>query len=141
MPVKGLFVFFMILITVMSMMFPISYFRQKEPNHICFLLQGMCYRSTCHLQIIKLVSGEIHLMDGRLLNDRALTIDWMDMLPAPFAVLELMSCCCTQKCEVNSCSCGKYQLPCTDASYCSDDYGNQSEEKGEISPSDLDDAE
>ena len=36
---------------------------------------------------------------GWLLNDGALTVDWMDELFAPFAVLELMSCRCTKKCE------------------------------------------
>ena len=78
---------------------------------------------------------------GCSLNDRALTIDWMDELPAPFAVLELMSCHCTKKCEVSRCSCRRNQFPCTDACYCSDDCENQSWENEEILPSDSDNEE
>ena len=73
---------------------------------------------------------------GRLLNNGALTTDWMDELPTPFSILELMSCCCTKKCEVSRCSCRRNQLPCTDACYCSDDCENQSWENEEILPSD-----
>ena len=80
-------------------------------------------------------------MDRWLLNDGALTVDWMDELPAPFAVLELMSCRCTKKCEVNRCSCRRHQLPCTDACYCSDNCENQSGKNEKILPSDSDDAE
>ena len=61
--VKNLFVFFMVLITMMSMMFAVSYFRQKEPNHVCFLSQGMRYTNTCFVEIIRLESGEMQLKE------------------------------------------------------------------------------
>ena len=75
--------------------------------------------------------AEIRTLQGHgwLSKDGALTIEWMDALPAPFAVLELMSCRCIKQCEGNMCSCRRHQLPCTYACYCSDDCKNQSGEK------------
>ena len=43
-----------------------------------------------------------------------LAIDWMDVKPAPEAILELLSCNCTKKCEAPRCVCVVNGLRCTD---------------------------
>ena len=43
----------------------------------------------------------------------SVTIDWMDGLPAPSAVLELLSCQCKKVCS-SGCPCVENQLKCTD---------------------------
>ena len=43
-----------------------------------------------------------------------LVIDWMGALPAPKAVLELLSCQCSRSCMLPSCSCMANGLKCTD---------------------------
>ena len=45
-------------------------------------------------------------------------IDWMDALPSPLAVLELLSCHCTTKGSNNRCACFQNKLQCTDACGC-----------------------
>ena len=50
-------------------------------------------------------------------NDGAqerLVIDWMSGLPAPRAVIELMSCVCKKACNDNSCDCIRNGLKCSD---------------------------
>ena len=44
----------------------------------------------------------------------ALAIDWMESLPAPDAVLELMSCSCTRVCKDSQCKCIANGLRCTE---------------------------
>ena len=57
--------------------------------------------------------------NGWPLHDGELCIDWFESLPAPLAVLELLSCHCGGKCENNHCCCISNQLHCTDACGCS----------------------
>ena len=45
---------------------------------------------------------------------RHLDIDWMDLKPAPDAVLELLSCSCPKQCRTPSCVCIEHGLKCTD---------------------------
>ena len=42
-------------------------------------------------------------------------IVWNECSPAPDKILYLLSCGCTRKCEVGSCSCADSGLQCTDA--------------------------
>lgn len=42
---------------------------------------------------------------GWILEDGDLTIDWSSDLPAPEAVMQLLSCVCSKKCEVETCTC------------------------------------
>ena len=52
-----------------------------------------------------------------LVNDGAqerLVIDWMSGLPAPTAVIELMSCMCKKACNDDSCDCIRNGLKCSD---------------------------
>ena len=51
---------------------------------------------------------------GWCTEDGRLAIDWMDGLPAPKAVLELLSCQCSRSCKLPSCSCMANGLKCTD---------------------------
>ena len=51
---------------------------------------------------------------GWCTEDGWLAIDWMDGLPAPKAVLELLSCQCSRSCKLPSCSCMANGLKCTD---------------------------
>ena len=44
----------------------------------------------------------------------ALAIDWMEGLPAPDAILELMSCSCTCVCKAPQCKCIANGLHCTE---------------------------
>ena len=100
--VKGLFVFFMVLIIMMSMMFAISYFCPitSASSHKGCVIQAL---ATCKLSI-RILRNSLEGMaeiptphgHGWLMNNGALTTDWMDELPAPFAVLELMTCRCTK---------------------------------------------
>ena len=43
-----------------------------------------------------------------------LVIDWMDRVPAPEAVLDLLSCLCSRSCKLPSCVCLTNGLKCTD---------------------------
>ena len=47
-------------------------------------------------------------------NEEELQIDWMDGLPAPEAVLKLMSCKCVSACREPNCPCLANGLRCTD---------------------------
>lgn len=47
------------------------------------------------------------------------TIKWMDLPPAPLALVELKSCSCTGDCSNNRCTCRRLKLQCTDACKCS----------------------
>ena len=42
-----------------------------------------------------------------------LAIDWMDVLPAPEAVLDLLACSCSKKCTLPKCICVANGLNCT----------------------------
>ena len=66
-----------------------------------------------------------------LLRDGELCIDWFESLPAPLAVLELLSCDCGGKCENNRCCCIFNQLHCTDAcGYSKEKCDNSTELEG-----------
>ena len=43
-----------------------------------------------------------------------LVIDWMSGLPAPTAVIELISCMCKKACNDDSCDCIRNGLKCSD---------------------------
>ena len=51
---------------------------------------------------------------GWCTEDGRLAIDWMGGLPAPKAVLELLSCQCSRSCKLPSCFCMANGLKCTD---------------------------
>ena len=51
---------------------------------------------------------------GWCTEDGRLAIDWKGGLPAPKAVLELLSCQCSRFCKLPSCSCMANGLECTD---------------------------
>lgn len=53
--------------------------------------------------------------NGWILNKSDLLIDWMDMDPAPDALLELIVCNCQGTCGTNICSCYRNNLGCSDA--------------------------
>ena len=61
--------------------------------------------TTSHLQLA--MAG----LDGA---QERLVIDWMSGLPAPRAVIELMSCVCKKACNDNSCDCIRNGLKCSD---------------------------
>ena len=46
-------------------------------------------------------------------NER-LVVHWMDGQPAPQAILDLLACNCTRKCELPKCECMVNGLKCTD---------------------------
>ena len=48
-------------------------------------------------------------------NDGNVTIDWMDLPPAPDAILENVECNCKKGCGTNRCSCKKANLCCTES--------------------------
>ena len=48
-----------------------------------------------------------------------LSIHWMDQLPAPQALLELVSCGCTTGCATRRCTWKTHGMPCTDVYQCS----------------------
>lgn len=52
--------------------------------------------------------------NGWKIESGHLAIDWMDGLPAPQAVLDLLSCKCTRTCKLPSCVCLMNGLKCTD---------------------------
>ena len=60
-----------------------------------------------------------------LINNGELHLDWMDLLPAPLAVLELMSCHCSTNCSAGRCLCLQNQMPCTDPCSCSEGCQNK----------------
>ena len=62
---------------------------------------------------------------GWKITEDGLSVDWMDLLPAPLAVLELLSCRCNSSCSNNRCSCFANKLPCTDACFCGDSCENR----------------
>ena len=47
-------------------------------------------------------------------NSEHLVIHWMDGQPAPEAILDLLACNCTRKCELPRCTCMANGLKCTD---------------------------
>ena len=52
---------------------------------------------------------------GQILRSGSLYVDWMDQLPAPEVILELIHCNCIKfKCIINQCSCRANSLACTD---------------------------
>ena len=75
------------------------------------------------------------------MTEDKLSVDWMDLLSAPLAVLELLSCRCNGSCSSNRCSCFANKLPCTDACFCGDTCENRVTEDfiggGSVSEDDL----
>ena len=75
-----------------------------------------------------------------LVNDEGqekLAIDWMSGLPAPRAVIELMSCMCKKDCNDDSCDCIRNGLKCSDLcrlTTCS----NQPDEEEDVQVDQLD---
>ena len=62
-----------------------------------------------------------------------LEVQWMNCHPAPDAVLELMSCLCSNDCSERSCPCIRNVMKCTDMGklhnfYCSNCTGDNDEE-------------
>lgn len=55
---------------------------------------------------------------GWIVKNGIISIDWMDLPPAPKAVLELIKCGCSGDCSGNRCSCFGNRLPCTDCCGC-----------------------
>ena len=47
-------------------------------------------------------------------EDRQLEINWICGLPAPLAVLKLLSCKCARACKLPNCTCLANELKCTD---------------------------
>lgn len=56
-----------------------------------------------------------------------LTIDWFDLLPAPAALLEFLTCSCKTKCQTGRCTCFSNRLSCTQLCKCGEDCTNHSE--------------
>ena len=56
---------------------------------------------------------------GWIVDGDTLSIDWMDLPPAPSALLELIVCSCSGYCNTGHCSCSRNDMPCTDACQCS----------------------
>ena len=77
---------------------------------------------------------------GYKIENRQLSVDWIGSLPAPIAILELLSCKCRGDCSTNRCSRYSNHLVCTDCCSCSENCQNQSEEAG-TSVNDLSDDE
>ena len=51
-------------------------------------------------------------------NDGNVSIDWMDLPPAPDGILENVQCACKTGCMSNKCSCHKANLRCTSVYRC-----------------------
>ena len=77
-------------------------------------------------------------MDGHgwIEKDGEVCIDWMNQLPAPLELLEMVSCGCQRGCTSGRCSCSKAGLPCTEACRCSN-----CDNKAETCDADGDDAD
>jgi len=56
-----------------------------------------------------------------------LTIEWGEGLPAPQAVMELLSCDCKKECVQDSCTCIQNHLKCTNVCMLTS-YANQPQE-------------
>lgn len=67
-----------------------------------------------------------------------LTIDWMDRLPAPEAVLQLLACKCKRACELPRCECLRNGLKCTDLCTLKD-CTNQPEDDPDVAVSNEED--
>jgi hypothetical protein len=72
---------------------------------------------------------------GWQLNEGTLAIHWMAGRPAPEAVLDLLSCSCARKCDLQNCQCLKNGLRCTDMCRLQT-CGNQQVDDEEKSPFD-----
>lgn len=75
---------------------------------------------------------------GWIITNEDISIDWMDLPPAPKAILELLKCGCTTGCSGNRCTCFKNRMPCTDCCGCSDACENSVTTVDETSDSDVD---
>lgn len=61
-----------------------------------------------------------------------LEVDWMSGLPAPLAVLDLLSCTCRKnKCVLPNCECLNNHFKCTDMCKCKSECSNQTENEGD----------
>ena len=71
---------------------------------------------------------------GWTMQDSILVIDWMEVQPAPLAVLELMSCSCSRICKLPQCKCLGNRLKCTDLcklKTCSNQASSENKESDE----------
>eukprot|EP00794_Sanderia_malayensis_P001844 gene1844-2077_t len=88
---------------------------------------------------------------GWLLDDAGgVSIDWMDLPPAPDGILENVQCSCKKGCSTNRCSCQKANLQCTSLCRCSscsnivvsqDGVTESDTESDNMDPSDTDDSD
>ena len=62
---------------------------------------------------------------GWKMTEDGLSVDWMELLPAPLAVSELLSCRCNSSCSDSRCSCFANKLPCMNACFCGDTCENR----------------
>ena len=68
---------------------------------------------------------------GWKIKDGVLEVQWMNCQPAPDAILELMSCLCSNECSERSSPCIKNVMKCTDMcklQNCSNCTGDNDEE-------------
>ena len=87
----------------------------EVPHHACRL-------SSCHLEESLEAKPDIpHPRGHGWTLDAAgvLSIHWMDQLPAPQALLEVVSCGCTTGRATRRCTCKTHGMPCTDVCQCS----------------------
>jgi hypothetical protein len=66
---------------------------------------------------------------GWVVTGSEVAIKWLDVSPAPMAVLECVSCKC-QKCADKRCSCKKNGLNCTGACKCMSENCTNSKDTG-----------
>ena len=82
---------------------------QKHAQRACYQA-GIWKKSLVIYPIIPSPEGK-----GWHLENNTLTPDWMDIEPAPNAVLELLACKCNSKpCDSTPCQCARNGLLCTD---------------------------
>lgn len=70
-------------------------------------------------------------------NDGNVSIDWMDLPPAPDGILENVQCACKTGCTSNRCSCHKANLQCTSVCRCS--HCSNATQESDESDTDADD--
>ena len=75
---------------------------------------------------------------GWLVDDKGnVSIDWMDLPPAPDGILQNIECSCKKGCASNRCACVKANLSCTSLCKCIDCI-NGKENRDELSDSEED---
>ena len=66
---------------------------------------------------------------GWVVNESSISVKWMTVLPAPQALLAMISCHCTTGCKTQRCSCRGSSLQCTDVCGCGPSCSNKEEEE------------